>query len=472
MCYSVICLLLSIAPLPKQTKQLQFGSISSNTPDRVTVMRENNITSPEILTPPSRQNVSLDMLQSIKVDLSTELTKSKKALQDSMQQQEYMREKVSLLEDEKSGLAKTVKDMAQSAKENAKITEEYRSKGIISSDEAAASRNTIKVLTEAIEVSKSEISNLRTQLDKKRAFELSIVENTSKAESDNKTKPVLVNNHTCTSPEKKPVTATTATDDLSLINDQLNFKETELRSKLSAMAAEREEASTLLKEQEAHHTAQIEAFCDQVLDHLDAVKTQSKVEIAKRDEDWQRELAIWQQLVAEKEQQLAMSGYNKSGRGDTGEEDSLWKVIGNNTSGTSAPTATPTLLSLKLTGNAAGGMSGLGDFDIPKTYGTRIAVDKRRLTQLSVTDDPSTREGMSRSWKFKTAGGADYTTVVLSLAILPNGIPPKPSSHHIHSHSRNSMPSFRSHSATRQSPRRASVSSRSRLAGRHGVFVP
>ena len=309
----------------------------------------------------------------------------------------------------------------------AKTVDVYQREALKHGEDVADLRQQNRALSDAVQAAATEAATLREEVTTLRDQQLTAVKETQGRTHDT---PI-----TCTAgtsaphPEVAPVEV--QTDPLAPTESEgTNEMVRSLEARLRDAAEQHNETNERMKEQEEQHDAQIAAFCEQVLKDMEAIKLQSKMEVARRDEDWQKEVEIWQQLVAEKEQQIAMSAHKTKFQNapgvveiadalpgqHTNTAEAQWRVIGSSSAGHQPST----VLSLKL--STSGGVtvvSGEG-VDGPRTYGTRIAVDKRKLSQVSVTDNPTTRDSMSRTWKFRSLS-SDGSAVALSLSIVPNG---------------------------------------------------
>eukprot|EP00754_Rhynchopus_humris_P007234 Rhum_TRINITY_DN13382_c0_g2::Rhum_TRINITY_DN13382_c0_g2_i1::g.59670::m.59670 len=409
---------------------------SSATPSREALMR-----SPEVIggvTPPPRDDSRDENFDSSgargSLALGAELKKTEEALRAMMDEQAPLRERVQQCEAELADARSEIERLNGDLHMKSRTVDVYQREAVKNGDEVNTLQRQCRTLQDAVESEAREVSTLREEVARLRTEAMqSIASGHGKALE----RPVCTSAATATGHDLGVTASGAQTDELPAAAAAADGgrgaeRERELERKLRRMTEEQEEVSRKLKDQEAAHDAQIAAFCEQVLQDMDAIKMQGKMEVARRDADWQKEVAIWQQLVAEKEQQITMAAHRTAGHrgadvslvGDmhdsgmvvSGGGDAQWKLIGSGAGGSAVAggVSPATVLSLKLSTTAADAE------DAPKTFGTRIAVDKRKLAQVSVTDNPAARDSMSRTWKFRSMG-ADGSAVSLSLSIVPGG---------------------------------------------------
>ena len=366
--------------------------------------------------------------------LGAELKKTEEALRAMMDEQAPLRERVRQCEAELADARSEVERLNGDLHMKSRTVDVYQREAVKNGDEVNTLQRQCRTLQDAVGSEAREVGTLREEVARLRTEAMqSIASGHGKALD----RPVCTSAATATGHDLGVTASGAQTDELPAAagaaadGGRQAERERELERKLRRMTEEQEEVSRKMKDQEAAHDAQIAAFCEQVLQDMDAIKMQGKMEVARRDADWQKEVAIWQQLVAEKEQQITMAAHRTAGHrgadvslvGDmhdsgmvlSGGGDAQWKLIGSAGGAGVAGGASPaTVLSLKLSTTAAEAE------DSPKTFGTRIAVDKRKLAQVSVTDNPAARDSMSRTWKFRSMG-ADGSAVSLSLSIVPGG---------------------------------------------------
>ncbi|KAJ9450727.1 hypothetical protein DIPPA_20059 [Diplonema papillatum] len=377
--------------------------------------------------------------------VSDELRKTEDTLRTVMSEQKHARDRVRELERETSALQEEVRQCREALLQKEQAIDFHKKDNARLASELAYTTKNNHSLSTAVQVATEETDLLKQELGKRRlGDELAVVDRkrislaavvcaeraVSPAESPRE-EPLTgerlkrLQQHDIyarglDTNESQETTLNASRDFSRDPHEELVVRLQKVSVYNKRLAAERKEASSRLKQQEIEHDAQIAAFCDQVLRDMEAIRLQSKIEISRKEEEWQKELSIWQQLVAEKEQQIALTAQCKGAPEDAQfngpsdvEEGVGYRLIGSQKD--------PTALHLWL--SATGSMTDYNGIlssstPGPRTYGTRIAVDKRRLMQTSVVDDPAATNSMSRTWKFKSVG-SDRSQIVLSLAIHP-----------------------------------------------------
>eukprot|EP01063_Lacrimia_lanifica_P008168 TRINITY_DN1528_c0_g5_i1.p1 TRINITY_DN1528_c0_g5~~TRINITY_DN1528_c0_g5_i1.p1 ORF type:complete len:1047 (+),score=290.34 TRINITY_DN1528_c0_g5_i1:79-3219(+) len=419
--------------------------VSAGTPDGA------GAASPELLTaltPPTRSErriMESEAFQGTRNDLGKELRKTEGALRALVEEQQPLKQRLLELEAEAEGLTKELDRATRDLQVQGMKIEVYRREAGRAAEELAELKVTNRTLSEAMGASGEEILVLRREIDDVRTRESrSLTAAAAHRQQLQAQMPPVVAcagaqtdlagietaleddrrgdlSASMLSGAKAPRVAHSSAPGRRSAEDQCK----ELEDKLCAMTDEQHQASKKLQEQEAAHDAQIAAFCEQVLQDMDAIRLQSKVEVARREEDWQKEVAIWQQLVAEKEQQIAMTAHtvatNRPRPSPLDQEEDVtlsrddvqWKIIGGQ------ERASNTVLCLKL--SASGEIT--AEPDAPKTFATKIAADRRMLSQLSVLDNPPSANALSRTWRFKSLG-VDASSISLTLSITPHASHP------------------------------------------------
>eukprot|EP00756_Hemistasia_phaeocysticola_P017389 Hpha_TRINITY_DN15534_c0_g5::TRINITY_DN15534_c0_g5_i1::g.106527::m.106527 len=392
---------------------------------------------PAPAAPGGGDSSELQSLRNARGVLSEELRRSEEQMQSLLDQQEPLRRRVEIAEGSRSELQEALRARDR---EVARQSDELQARvSAIASlqEELRSAEAQIAAQADAIGIAREEAVRLREQLQgaHDREYEAAQSPNAAAAVAAPAADPPPLR----APPPPQPSTIGPEVEDLTR-------RLTEVREANRNLTVEQQAVRDKLRVQERTHDAQIAMFCDQVLRDMDAIRQHSQGELERREKEWQRELVIWQQLVAEKEQQLVAAA-----RRCVGDEDGLdevrheqWRVVGE-----SPPRGAPVVLTLRLSQSPV-------DFG---SFGTRVAVDRECLSQMSVVDDPAGRDGQSmhRTWRFMSLGG-EQTTVVLSLAIVPSAClsPPRGQTRQritVGPRSGRQAPPARSQSGTRKGPR-------------------
>eukprot|EP01065_Artemidia_motanka_P033966 TRINITY_DN4104_c0_g1_i1.p1 TRINITY_DN4104_c0_g1~~TRINITY_DN4104_c0_g1_i1.p1 ORF type:complete len:1094 (+),score=471.24 TRINITY_DN4104_c0_g1_i1:66-3284(+) len=345
-----------------------------------------------------------ESMQGARAVLTEELRKSEDRLRRVLEDQEPLRRQLQTARTECADLREALRSRDREAGRQADDLRAAESRAAEVQADVRSLEAKLRAQSEGISAAQAEAVRLREQLQeaRQREVELAAAASTPPPPRSPTTPPRR--------PTSPPASAAVQTSpgvrhdaDVAALTRRLQ----EAKDHNRDLATEQRQVRDRLRSQEQNHDAQISMFCEQVLRDMEAIRLHSQEEIERREGDWRKEVAIWQQLVAEKEQQIVAAARQHHDDADGLDEvrHEQWRVIGDGAQSDARP-----VLSLKLSQ-----ADGFG------SYGTRVAVDRNSLVQMSVVDDPSVglqQGSLHRTWRFVSLGG-DQTTVVATLAILP-----------------------------------------------------